>query len=415
MRALGLFVGVISICAAQDAPYRAGNGVSAPVIARKSEPAYTEEARQAGVDGTVRVSLVVDSEGNPTNLKVTRPIGFGLDEAALGTVAEWKFKPGMKDVVAVPVQTTIEVNFALPERRDTLHMQRFACQLPEGGARPIVLKTEHPAPPGPDETVSVTISMEVDEQGVPTNLHLVRLSDPKREEDVIRSLREWRFRPGVPPAVVPCTLSFAMGKTPVAASAMQVRANILAPRVITKVQPEYSEEARRARYEGKVVISVVVETNGKAGDLKVIRPLGLGLDEKAIEAVHKWTFEPGTKDGEAVRVQASIELNFRLSDKPDSVGWHLDNITFRSPEGAERPQVTGTKFPKATDGAHAFVVASFDVDEKGKPVNLHADKSSDGQWEDQVMEAVKGWRFEPGVKDGAPVVVPCTVRIAIGR
>jgi len=60
-------------------------------------------------------------------------------------------------------------------------------------------------------------------------------------------------------------------------------------------------------------------------------------------------------------------------------------------------------------------VVSFDVDEHGRPVNLHTDKSSDEQWESKMMDAVKSWRFEPGRKDGAPVVVPCTVRIAIGR
>ncbi len=385
------------------------------MIAQKSEPAYPDEAREAGVDGTVRVSLVVDPEGNPTNLKVTRPIGFGLDEAALGTAAEWKFKPGMKDGVAVPVQTTIEVNFALPERRDALHMQRFACQLPEGVARPIVLKSEHPALPGPDDTVSVTISMDVDEQGIPTNLHLVKLTDPKREEDMIRALREWRFRPGVPPTVTPCTLSFAMGKKPEPTNAYKIGGNVSPPQVISKVKPKYSEEAKRAKYEGTAVLSVVVDANGRPRDLKVLRPLGLGLDEAALEAVREWTFQPGMKDGQPVAVQATIEVNFRLLDKFGKGGWHLDNITFRPPDGGDRPHLTGTKFPKASEGVHAFAVVSFDVDEHGKPANVHADQSSDDKWQGEVLDAVKAWRFEPGVKDGSPVAVPCTVRIAIGR
>jgi protein TonB len=93
MRSLAVFA-FVAACAAQDGPYRVGNGVSPPVPAQKPEPGYTEEARLAGVDGRVRVSLVVDTEGNPTDLKVTRAIGFGLDETALATVASWKFKPG---------------------------------------------------------------------------------------------------------------------------------------------------------------------------------------------------------------------------------------------------------------------------------------------------------------------------------
>jgi periplasmic protein TonB len=61
-----------------------------------------------------------------------------------------------------------------------------------------------------------------------------------------------------------------------------------------------------------VVIEVVVDASGKPRDLKVIRSLGLGLDEKAMEAVERWKFRPGYKDGKPVPVRASIEVNFRL-------------------------------------------------------------------------------------------------------
>src|SRR5436190_2602464 len=81
---------------------------------------------------------------------------------------------------------------------------------------------------------------------------------------------------------------------------------------IFKPEPEYSEEARKAKFQGTVVLFIVVDEKGNPRDLKVIRPLGLGLDQKAIEAVQKWKFRPGMKDGHAVPVQATIEVNFRL-------------------------------------------------------------------------------------------------------
>ena len=56
----------------------------------------------------------------------------------------------------------------------------------------------------------------------------------------------------------------------------------------------------------------MVDANGMPRDIKVIRPLGLGLDEKAIEAVMKWRFKPGVKKGQAVATQANVEVNFRL-------------------------------------------------------------------------------------------------------
>ena len=84
------------------------------------------------------------------------------------------------------------------------------------------------------------------------------------------------------------------------------------PQLLFKVEPEYSEEARKAKFQGTVVLYVEVDEHGNPRNLKVIRPLGLGLDQKAIEAVEKWRFKPGLKDGKPVAVAATIEVNFRL-------------------------------------------------------------------------------------------------------
>lgn len=92
----------------------------------------------------------------------------------------------------------------------------------------------------------------------------------------------------------------------------RVGGGVTAPSLLYKVEPEYSEEARKAKYQGTVVLYVEVDPSGKARNLRVVRSLGLGLDEKAIEAVNKWRFRPGYKDGKAVTVAATIEVNFRL-------------------------------------------------------------------------------------------------------
>jgi TonB family protein len=85
-----------------------------------------------------------------------------------------------------------------------------------------------------------------------------------------------------------------------------------APTVLSKVDPEYSEEARKAKYSGSVMLSIVVNTDGKAEQIAVVKSLGMGLDEKAIEAVQKWRFKPGMNKGVPVKVKAQIEVNFRL-------------------------------------------------------------------------------------------------------
>jgi len=92
----------------------------------------------------------------------------------------------------------------------------------------------------------------------------------------------------------------------------RVGGGVTAPALLFKKEPEYSEEARKAKYQGTVLLYIEVDPNGRATNIKVQRSLGLGLDEKAIEAVKQWKFKPGYKDGKPVTVAATIEVNFRL-------------------------------------------------------------------------------------------------------
>ncbi len=89
-------------------------------------------------------------------------------------------------------------------------------------------------------------------------------------------------------------------------------AGVTMPVVIKKVEPEFSEEARKARANGFVVIYCEVGPDGRPRNLRVSRSFGLGLDEEALKAVSQWLFRPGTKDGKPVTVAASIEVAFHL-------------------------------------------------------------------------------------------------------
>jgi TonB family protein len=97
-----------------DGVYRPGGGITNPIPISRPEPQYSDEAKQAKWQGAVLVSVVIDQTGKPINIKVVRPLGLGLDEKAIEAVSQWKFQPGMKDGVAVPVQAQIEVSFRLP-------------------------------------------------------------------------------------------------------------------------------------------------------------------------------------------------------------------------------------------------------------------------------------------------------------
>src|SRR5215472_16951764 len=87
---------------------------------------------------------------------------------------------------------------------------------------------------------------------------------------------------------------------------------VSSPRVIYKPEPDYSDEARKIRLQGVVVVSAVVAPDGRPTRLRIARSLGMGLDEKALEAVNRWRFEPARKAGQPVAVQISIEVDFHI-------------------------------------------------------------------------------------------------------
>jgi protein TonB len=84
------------------------------------------------------------------------------------------------------------------------------------------------------------------------------------------------------------------------------------PRLVYSPDPEYSEEARKAKFMGTCTLSLVVGPDGRPRDIAIARSVGLGLDEKAIEAVKTWKFDPAMKDGKPVAVAISVEVTFHL-------------------------------------------------------------------------------------------------------
>jgi TonB family protein len=87
---------------------------------------------------------------------------------------------------------------------------------------------------------------------------------------------------------------------------------VTTPRLVYKLEPEYSQEAREAKLQGSVVLAIEVNADGFVQNIQVRRGLGLGLDENAMEAIRHWQFSPALKDGQPVPVAATVEVNYRL-------------------------------------------------------------------------------------------------------
>jgi TonB family protein len=204
-------------------------------------------------------------------------------------------------------------------------------------------------------------------------------------------------------------------QAPLPEGVYRVGKGVTAPAVIGKADPEYSAEARIANMSATVQVSAIVETDGKLRDVLVDRSPGLGLDEKAMQAVSKWHFKPGLKDGMPVPVAINIEINFRLVRARGA--WALSRAVFDTPEGATRPVVTLAPYPPmyAATGQTGSVAVSFDVSPNGVAENLHIEKSSSPAAESEVILIVRGWQFRPGMKDGQPVSARCTMEFVQGN
>ena len=93
---------------------------------------------------------------------------------------------------------------------------------------------------------------------------------------------------------------------------MRVGNGVSAPVIIERQDPSYTEEARAAKIQGTVLLRLVVLPDGTTGQIKVMRSLDVGLDQRAVEAVSRWKFKPGMKDGRPVPVETTIEVSFHL-------------------------------------------------------------------------------------------------------
>jgi len=197
---------------------------------------------------------------------------------------------------------------------------------------------------------------------------------------------------------------------------------------IQKTDPEYTEEARVAELEGTVVLLGVIGEDGFAHDLEVMQPLGLGLDENAIEAVKQWHFAPNVNQVPPQKITTQIAVDFRLSTKQSR--WHLIQVEFDTPAGIARPAFVNALYPIGAGlgpeameegrlvvamGRLATATLAFQVDEHGVPVNFQVANNSEPVWGSEATALVGQWRFTPGMKNGIPIPVPCTVELVWGE
>jgi TonB family protein len=233
--------------------YAVGHDVTAPELLPLDMAPIVAENCEKIVDGKVVLSVIVDAKGNPRNLMFVSPLGSELDRFALKIAAVDRFKPGTYEGAPVAVAQTLDVDLQ-------------SCLV---------------------ETT--------DDQGKKAyRLRLISLPDQKLEK-----------LPHPPEeAVLTSDNTFT--------TLYHAGAGVKYPVLLNHVYPEFSVEAKAAKYRGVCLVALVVDQQGMPQHIRVERPLGMGLDENAIKAVSQYRFKPAMKDGEPVAMVVSVEIKFDI-------------------------------------------------------------------------------------------------------
>ncbi len=313
---------------AQTAPDSPGITVDAGATLLHRAPVHVPEGSTAS--GTVTVQATRDAKGEVSDARVLSG-PEELRKEALTSVLQWHYQPG-------PAQAEITIRFA--GGPPAAAGQGLGAGLGAGVGRGVGIGTKGgagggarsggPAPGGtPVPTFTTTsaagtlrtiefsgVTPEAEQQiRSLLQVHEGNVIGPGDRDRVQTALREFDSHLNASFAIRnggDATLRIAPELAAATSAAYRPDGGVSNPIPLYRTEPQYSEEARHANWGGAVLLSIVVDETGKPTNIRVIRPLGLGLDEKAIEAVSQWKFQPGTKDGAPVPVQAQIEVNFRL-------------------------------------------------------------------------------------------------------
>jgi TonB family protein len=222
--------------------------------------------------------------------------------------------------------------------RTLLPMLIFAGSLVRAVAQGVIFASPHttssPAPEYPEAARTagvsgpVVIQVQIDATGNVTDAKVVS-GNAMLTESALKAVRTWKFEPTLisgQAVAVTSTVTVNFASTPVAApatiaptTALRMTPGMIAPSIIYREEPQYTPEARQARAQGTVNMEAIVHKDGSVEVVRVVRGVGMGLDESAQNALRQWKFKPATLNGQPVDVVLNIEVNFNLRNGPPAV------------------------------------------------------------------------------------------------
>jgi TonB family protein len=168
-----------------------------PRVIFRSEPEYSEEARRAGVNATINVSLVVGEDGVPRDIRIVRGAGFGLDEVAARTISSWRFEPGTKEGKPFPAPTHVDLHFSVLDKPHHGQTARLNFSLPADVSRPELLEGEIPSNPEIPADSFLRVRLTVGPVGQPMRFQTLDTNNQDWTEHALLEMAGWRFRPAM--------------------------------------------------------------------------------------------------------------------------------------------------------------------------------------------------------------------------
>jgi len=179
------------------------SAVAAPAVDQyTSPPLYSDEARSLGVEGKVVLEVTVGGDGKPRDLRVTRGLGFGLDQNALVAVRDWHFVPGRRNgrPVESSIRVDVEFNLKTAELNESI-ANDMATRIGPGVTPPQEVYRSDPVSPANGQSAAsggaVVLDAIIPENGIPRVIRVIRSLDWQFGESAINALKQWRFSPAM--------------------------------------------------------------------------------------------------------------------------------------------------------------------------------------------------------------------------
>src|SRR5262245_8260545 len=173
---------------------------------------------------------------------------------------------------------------------------------------------------------TVVVYAEITEDGSPENLRVLRGLGFGLDQEAVKTVQQWRFEPNLlnGQAIRVATyvpVRFRLDRQIYSAQlpsqegkeVFQIIDGVTAPKIISRVEATYTDEARAAKLNGKIVLFVEITSAGIVENVVVLQKMGKGMDESAVRAIKQWKFNPATKDGRPVAVMITVEMNFSIA------------------------------------------------------------------------------------------------------